>query len=368
MSKCIGSMVKIAYLPLHTGHVPPKLFNYMVRLGRPLLKYMVDELGEEELLLRFGDPFFFQAFGCILGFDWHSSGITTVVTGVLSKILEDDDIPLRIVGGKGRHAREIPQKLTQYRDIDYEKLIHMSKLVAKGDTVLLQDGYDIYHHALLFLDEDRWVIVQQGMNIKSRYARRYHWDYNSFKDRKYMNEPHVAIITDRYERHVINLYSSESIEAKKTMLDILRDGTLKRDLRRLLDRLDYGLNRWIPSKNEKIKVDMLILPKKIDWEKVNKIYLDKPDTYEELVPHKGYSKSVVRALTLVSELIYGDRVSWSDTVRYTYAVGGKDGVPYPIDYKTYKTLIEFFQEAVEGSEIEKKDKKRVLKRLSKLRI
>jgi len=361
-------MVKIAYLPLHTGHVPPKLFNYMVRLGKPLLKYMVEELGEEELLLRFGDPFFFQAFGCILGFDWHSSGTTTVVTGVLTKILGDNEIPLNIVGGKGRHAREIPQKLTQYQDIDYEKLIYTSKLIAKGDTVLLQDGYDIYHHALLFLDEDRWVVVQQGMNVKSKYARRYHWDYKSFNDRKYMNEPHVAIITDKYERHVINLYSRESIEAKKTMLDILRDGTLKRDLRRLLDNLDYGLNKWIPTRTPKIKIDMLVLPNKIDWDKVNKIYLDKPDSYEELVPHKGYNKNVVRALTLVSELIYGDRVSWTDTVRYTYTVGGKDGVPYPIDYRTYKTLIEFFEEAIEGSEIDRKDKKKVLRRLSKLRI
>ncbi len=360
-------MVKIAYLPLHSGKVPPKLFNYMVKLGRPLLKYMIDELGEEELLIRFGNPFFFQAFGCILGFDWHSSGVTTVVTGVLSKILQEDT-RIKIVGGKGRYAREIPDKIKIYEDIDWERLLRVSKVAAKGDTIMIQDGYDIYHHSILFIDENKWVIVQQGMNLKTKYARRYHWDYLSYKDRKYLNEPHVAIITDKYEMKVLNLYDSKSHEAKKTMLDILRDGTLKKDLNELLRKLDIGLNKWISSPRLHVDPKILVLPRKLNWRKVNEIYLDKPDTYEDLIQYPGYNKNLVRALALISDLIYGDEVSWSDTVKYTYTVGGKDGVPYPVDYKTYDELIRFFKEVVEGSEIDKRDKKNILKRLSKIKI
>lgn len=368
MSKSIGEMVGITYLPLHSGHVPPKLFNYMVRLGKPLIKYMVDEVGEDNLLLRFGDPFFFQAFGSILGFDWHSSGITTVVTWVLSKVLEDEDIPLKIVGGKGRYMRGIPDRLSQYTNIESEKLLQISRLTAKGDTILLQDGYDIYHHSILFIDEDRWVVIQQGMNKNLKYARRYHWDYTTFKDRRYINEPHIAIITEKYEERILNLYSSDSIDAKKTILDILRDGTLKRDLRRLLDRIDYGLNKWVSNDMSRIDFNILYLPKKINWSVINKIYLEKPDNYESLIQYSGFNKDVVRALALVSELIYGDRICWSDIPRYTYTVGGKDGVPYPINYRTYRTLIEFFENIIEGSELERTEKKRMLKRLSKIRI
>ncbi len=362
----LGIMEGVVYLPLHGGHTPPKLFRYMVSLTRPLIKYMVDELGEEEVLKRFSNPFFFQAFSCIVGFDWHSSGTTTVLTGVLSKALEGLDINLNIVGGKGKYARSIPDQLDKY-DVDKERLLKISRIAAKTDTVLLQDGYDIYHHAIMFIDEDRWIVIQQGMNTEIKYARRYHWSWEKGLDLRYLNEPHISIITPRYERGIINLTDHNSLEAKKTMLDILRDGGLKRDLQRLIDRSRHSLYRWIQKSGGDIDIpkDVLVLPKKINWEEVKKIYLDKPSSYGELLSYKGYTKQTVRALTLISKLIYGEEIGWRDTVKYTFVVGGKDGVPYPIDYKTYKNLIDFFEEAVENSGLDRRKKRDMLRRLHK---
>ncbi len=356
-------MKGVAYLPLHGGKTPPKLFKHMVGLAKPLLQYIRDEFGEEELLRRLGNPFFFQSLGATLGFDWHSSGVTTVLTGVLSTVFEEVDLGLRIVGGKGARMKEVPNELRSMNDIDSERLIRISKLAAKTDTAMLQDGYDLYHHALIFIDEKRWIVIQQGMNPDIKYARRYHWSYEEDVNR-FIEEPHIAVITERYEDSIINLTDRSSREAKKTMLDILRDGTLKRDVMKLAGMVDTGLNKWLGMDTRReIPRDILILPKRINWEEVRKIYMDKPDDYRELSMYTGFTKNTVRALALVANLIYGEEIHWRDTVKYTFTVGGKDGVPYPVDYKTYKTIIDFLEDAVNNSRIASKDKKRMLKRL-----
>jgi len=75
----------LAHLPLHTGKAPAWLFSRMVRLGREIICHIVSEFGPDEVLRRLSDPFWFQALGCVLGFDWHSSGLTTTPTGALKE-------------------------------------------------------------------------------------------------------------------------------------------------------------------------------------------------------------------------------------------------------------------------------------------
>ncbi len=355
-----------AYLPLHGGHTPPKLFRYMVSLATPLLRYMYEEIGGEELLERLANPFFFQALGATLGFDWHSSGVTTVLTGVLEKALPQADIGIKLVGGKGRKGRSVPEQVMSDKSLSEEErqgLIRISRTVAKTDTVMLQDGYEIYHHALLYIDGERWIVIQQGMNTSIGYARRYHWSHREGLNPS-LTEPHIAIMTERYEEGIINLTAKESEEAKKTMLDIIRDGALKRELQRLIERADTGLNRWLGIEDRvKVPSEVLVLPRKIDWEEVRRIYMDKPSNYQELIGYKGFNKATVRALALISSLVYGEEPSWRDTVKYTFTVGGKDGVPYPVDYPTYRRVIDFIREAVENSGLEARRRREMLRRL-----
>jgi len=72
-----------ANLPLHSGRAPRWLFDRMVRLACEIARAIVEEFGPTEMLNRLSDPYWFQAFGCVLGFDWHSSGVTT--TGFYGK-------------------------------------------------------------------------------------------------------------------------------------------------------------------------------------------------------------------------------------------------------------------------------------------
>jgi hypothetical protein len=53
----------------------------MTLLGTAIAESILINYGAAEFLSRLSDPFWFQAFGSVLGMDWHSSGITTSVMG-----------------------------------------------------------------------------------------------------------------------------------------------------------------------------------------------------------------------------------------------------------------------------------------------
>src|ERR671918_2738233 len=104
----------IAHLPLHGGRAPAWLFQRMVRLGREIVRLIVEDHGPEEILRRISDPHWFQSLGCVLGFDWHSSGVTTTVCGALKEGLRglEKELGLLIAGGKGATSLRTPDELT----------------------------------------------------------------------------------------------------------------------------------------------------------------------------------------------------------------------------------------------------------------
>src|SRR6478672_4826289 len=85
----------------------------MVRLSREIVIYLTAEYGAREVLRRLSDPFWFQAFGCVLGFDWHSSGVATTVCGAVKEGIKEIDAELGffVAGGKGNASRKTPQQI-----------------------------------------------------------------------------------------------------------------------------------------------------------------------------------------------------------------------------------------------------------------
>ncbi|MFN3921951.1 MAG: DUF763 domain-containing protein, partial [Caldimicrobium sp.] len=161
-------------LPLHGGKCPPWLFEKMVRLSRAILLLVYKEFGRRELLNRLSDPFWFQAFGCLLGFDWHSSGLTTTVGGAIKKALEPyfKDLGLFICGGKGKTALQTPQEIVFWGESaslenEVSRLICLSRLIAKIDNCVLQDGFTLYFHLFIFTKDNYWAVIQQGMDEKN---------------------------------------------------------------------------------------------------------------------------------------------------------------------------------------------------------
>ncbi|MCD6434726.1 MAG: DUF763 domain-containing protein [Candidatus Diapherotrites archaeon] len=354
--------MQYADLPLHYGNAPRWLFNRMVRLAAEISNIIVEEFGTKNFLERISNPFWFQAFSCVLGFDWHSSGTTTVTIAALKEALKNSGIGIAVCGGKGRTAKATLQEIKEYAKSwklaeECNKLILASRASAKTDSAALQDGFDLYHHAIIFDKEMNWCVVQQGLNTQQRYARRYHW-YNVDLN-KFCIEPHSAICSDLKASKVINLTSRKSNENKKTILDLVREKNFAKRISKLFVSKQRNLFNWNRSNNDK----HLVMPRNINWAALREAYELQPKKFEELLMIKGFGKSTVRALALISELIYGCEADWRDPVKYSFTVGGKDGVPFPVDRKLMDRITNELREAIENAKLGNKEKLEALKRL-----
>ena len=187
---------RMAQLPLHTGKAPPWLFRRMTRLAGGIATAIGDEFGPQELRRRLSDPWWFQPVGCVLGFDWHSSGLTTVTCAALKEAARaiGQDLGVLVAGGKGGTSRKTPREISDAAERwainNGEQLVAASRRSAKVDSAAVQDGFDLYHHVFFFTADGEWCVVQQGMNTTSGWARRYHWLSETVKE--FVSEPHQA--------------------------------------------------------------------------------------------------------------------------------------------------------------------------------
>lgn len=374
-------------LILHGGKAPPWLVVRMKKLAKPILKIIVEEYGSKELLSRFADPLWFQALSYVLGYDWNSSGVTTVVTGVLREVLTSE-IGVIAVGGKGKKSLEVPNELPKvsetfgFSETKTRNLIRASRLAAKVDNALVQDGHTIYHHTMFVDEHGDWVIIQQGMNPNLKSARRYHWCSDNVKS--FVIEPHTGISGILKMPFVLNMVDRSSIEGQKISIDLVNEGVNKirsdlsllyRESKKYSDIMSFlSKDTTIKRVNvEKLKifgdkgmVKLAILRKRVNWKALKHAYEISPKNYEEFVEIKGIGPDTVRALALIAEIIYNAEISWRDPLRYTFAVGGKDGVPYPVNIKRMEKVAEFLERALLEAKIGAKERIRALKRLSKL--
>jgi len=348
----------IANLPLHYGKVPPWLFERMTRLAREVVLVIATEFGTKEVLRRLSDPFWFQAFGCVLGYDWHSSGVTTTVCGALKEGVRglEREIGLFIAGGKGRTSRKTPSEIEGFGDllrIDPARLVYASRMAAKVDNSALQDGYQLYHHTFIFAADGSWAVVQQGMNEKNHYARRYHWLGEKVTD--FVCEPHSAICSQS-RGTALNLVAQESATARHIIAQV----TTEEKPEKIIAELKRLKTLHLPARHYLTLDD-------INPDRLHKIllsaYEQHPGNFEKLLSLEGIGPKTLRALSLLSELIYGAPVSVRDPAIYSFAHGGKDGHPYPVDKKTYDRSIEILHRAVEKARLGNNERLAALRRL-----
>src|SRR5687767_473636 len=221
-----------ASLPLHGGKAPKWLFERMSRLAPAIAEVIVLENGRTALLERLSDPYWLQAFGCVLGFDWHSSGVTTTVCGALKEGLaqRSGELGIYVAGGKGKASRRTPVELAEYGDrlgLDGARLAYNSRMAAKVDSAAVQDGFGIYHHSFFLTSEGEWAVVQQGMREPDGTARRYHWLGSQVND--FVCEPHAAIASDCREDAVLNLVAAESAATRAASTQFAREEPHKVD-------------------------------------------------------------------------------------------------------------------------------------------
>lgn len=351
----------IANLPLHYGKAPRWLFERMVKLAREITIAIVTDFGAEEMLRRLSHPYWFQAFGCILGFDWHSSGVTTTLCGALKEGIKglERELGFFVAGGKGRTSRQTPLELKNWGElisIDPAPLVYASRISAKVDSSALQDGYQLYHHAFFFTSQGSWAVVQQGMNLANRYARRYHW--LGERVTSFVNEPHSAILSEATGQ-ALNLVADESNEARSTITRIATEEkpeNILADLKRI-KTLSLPAHHYLNTAD--LHPDSL---RRILFS----TYELQPGNFEQLLGLQGVGPQTIRALSLISELVHGVAPSYRDPARYSFAHGGKDGIPYPVDARTYDQSIELLSKAINKARLGLREKSEVLSRLGSI--
>ncbi len=347
----------IAHLPLHYGKAPKWLFQRMKALAREIITIIVEEFGPEEILRRLSDPFWFQAFGCVLGFDWHSSGLTTTVCGALKEGIKgmERDLGLFVAGGKGGTSRKTPREIEEVGHclaVDAGPLIYASRMAAKVDSAALQDGYQIYHHSFIFTLKGSWAVIQQGMNEATRYARRYHWLGEGVSD--FVCEPHSAICCDQ-RGIALNMVAKEASGARDTVALL---STQKPHL--LISEVKKLQTLELPSSHQVLIKD--VHPDRL-YQIFTRTYERQPQDFETLLGMEGVGPKTIRALALLSDLVYGKKPSFRDPVRFSFAHGGKDGHPYPVDRKGYDKSIEILRRAVSSAKIGNREKLKAIQKL-----
>jgi hypothetical protein len=348
-----------ATLPLHYGKAPRWLFDRMSALSREILLAIRRDFGPKELLAKMSDPYWFQALGCVLGFDWHSSGLTTTVTGALKEGVRglEGELGLFMAGGKGAASRKTPGQIAEAGEafrVDPEPLVYASRMSAKVDNTAVQDGYQLYHHVFAFTKSGEWAVIQQGMNEENRMARRYHWFSDSVSD--FVVEPHAAVCCDRVG-HALNLTATESGDARTVCAELARETPEK-----VVAEIEKIQSLAMPERHQVTSAD--VDPKRLNRTLI-RTYERQPADFESLLGLEGVGPKTIRALSLVSEIIYGKAPSYRDPARFSFAHGGKDGTPFPVDKPTYDRTIDVMKSAIERAKVGNQARLDAIRRLSR---
>jgi len=359
-----------ADLRLHGGYAPQWLTSRMIRLARAIFTIMVEEFSISDILARLSDPFFFQACSNVLGFDWDSSGSTTVTCGVLKNVFCESNLGIKAAGGKGARSREALKQIgvegfkLGLSAENVESLRYSSRMSAKVDSAAIQDSYQIYHHMMFFSEGGQWTVVQQGMNADEKTARRYHW--LSSRIRSFVEEPHTGIVGEKLHSSVLDMTAKESSESRATCVDLSKENPrrVERLYRSIRHPSQQSLARWVEAKlGHEYVTHYKATPRRLDWEALRRTYEFQPSNYEQFLAVKGVGPATVRGLALIAELIYGKPPSWRDPVKYSFAFGGKDGVPFPVDRKAMDESISMLRQSIEGSKLGGSEKNFALEKL-----
>lgn len=337
----------VADLPLHSGRVPQWLAERMARLGTAITETIVHDYGVSAFLSRLSDPFWFQAFGAVMGMDWHSSGITTSVMGALKRGLASraDELGIYICGGRGRFSRNTPQELRTLADrrgFDGEALVRTSRLTARIDNNAIADGFQIYLHSFVVTAQGEWAVVQQGLNDQSGLARRYHWHSASVSD--FVTEPHTGIVGED-QGTIMNLVDAQARPAQVALLDITHE---------------KPETILIAARHLRMPDDHEVRPQHVDLKRLGAVlavaYERDLHDFAELLLLEKLGPRTLQSLALVAEVTHGAPSRFSDPARFSFAHGGKDRRPFKVPLKTYDQSINFLRASLEAAKVGDKDK------------
>jgi uncharacterized protein len=346
-----------ADLPLHGGRVPAWLGERMTKLGTAIVEHIVAAHGPSEFLTRLSDPFWFQSLGCVMGMDWHSSGITTSVMGALKRGINprSSDLGIYICGGRGRHSQQTPDELracASRTGLDGDALARTSRLTARVDNNAIGDGFQLYLHSFVVSTSGEWAVIQQGMNPSSHLARRYHW--HSAEVRDFTSNPHTAIL-GQPQGIILNLVDARASRAQQELLNIVEQP--------IASSLAEVRKLTMPAHHD-------VRPQDVDLKRLGAVlavaHAQGLQDFASLLLVEGLGPRTLQSLALIAEVVHGAPCRFSDPARFSFAHGGKDGHPFPVPLKTYDESISVLRRALDAAKLGHTEKLEGFLRLDRL--
>ncbi|RXH53824.1 DUF763 domain-containing protein [Granulicella sibirica] len=346
-----------ADLPLHGGRVPSWLANRMTELGTAIAEQVILNYGHSVFLTRLSDPFWFQAYGAVMGMDWHSSGITTSVLGALKRGLNPrfSDLGLMFCGGRGRHSVRTPDELRAFslrNGLDGDALARTSRLTARVDNNAVADGFQLYLHSFAITKSGEWAVVQQGMNPENHLARRYHWHSATVRD--FVSEPHTAIVGEP-KGEILNLVDARAGKAQDALLTIARGPitTAINDARKLV----------MPAHHD-------VRAEDLDLKRLGAVlavaHEQELRDFASVLLVEGLGPRTLQSLALIAEVVHGAPSRFSDPARFSFAHGGKDGHPFPVPLKIYDESLTVLRRSLDAARLGHTEKLEGFRRLDRL--
>jgi hypothetical protein len=335
--------------------VPPWLSERMQKLGTAIVESIVYHYGTAEFLSRLSDPFWFQALGCVMGMDWHSSGITTSVLGALKPGLNPraHELGIYVCGGRGKQSRKTPEELlgiAESKNLDGNALVQTSRLTARIDNNAIGDGFQIYLHSFVVSASGDWAVVQQGLNEQTGFARRYHWHSASVRD--FTCEPHTGIVGE-HEGTILNLVDRHAKPAQDALLEIAAEHPQKTI--RAVQRLALPKHHDVRAENVDLKRLGAVLAVSYDRQLRD---------FPSLLLLENLGPRTLQSLALIAEVVHGAPTRFSDPARFSFALGGKDRHPFPVPLKTYDESLSVLRRSLDAARLGDMEKIDGFKRLN----
>ena len=345
-------------MPLHFGKVPSFLTEKMGDMGEVIAESIIDNYGTGELLSRMSNPNWFQAFGATMGMHWNSSGVTAVVMGALQRRLNKraKDLGVYILGGKGKRGYALPHAVNQIahkHNLDNKALVKSVRLCGRIDNNAIQDGFNLYQQYCLLDKDGKWTAITQGLNKANRRARRYHWHSDAVKS---FTSPHTGIVGIE-DQSILNLVDENAQDLQNNMVKLTNT--------RPNEVIEAYQEANLPDRHDVRKEDVNLarLGSVLDL-----AYNRDIEKFEDLVDMQNVGPKTLKALAMASEVIHGDATRFDDPARFSFAVGGKDGRPHPMDTKAMEETVNMLEESVAKSKLGDKDKSSAIKRLHKAAV
>lgn len=266
----------------------------------------------DELVSGFAEPFFTDFIIVVAGLDEMSADSTVIMGNILKECITPRD-GAAVLGGRFVNRFRIPQELLSVAQLfglpekKVEHLIYCSRMVAKTDSVALQDGFDLYFHLMFVSNTGTWSVIQQSINPYTLAVRRYHWF--SGRLRSFVEEPHTGIISEEIKPRVLDMTAKASRESRKASLELLSHDVPK------LQRIHMFAR--IPNQTtldeETLKVADFLRPnERINWALVYRLGSEVPKDYESLLAVKQVGRGIVRLLAFGVYVMYGIKPSLDD--------------------------------------------------------